>query len=437
MGHLVGKGIYRKLGKKIDQLAMRAPWNATFHAVLKELYTREEADLIVRMPYGLSEIETLGKITKIEESRLKKLLDGLCKKGLVLDLYIEGIYRYAPSPIVIGIFEFTMMRTGSDVDLKTISELFHRYLLGRETFQAANFKKGERISPMRILPHETAVAADEYVEILDYEKAAAIIESHDKFSIGICSCRHEKHHLGTRGCDVPLEVCSSFGYSADYLIRNNLSKEVSKTEMLEHLSRSQERGLVLNTDNVKNSVGFMCHCCKCCCSVLLGIRKFGYPNIMVTSNFIALIDPEECSGCGLCVAACPIDAIEVEAPDPSAPKKKKPPRVDETLCLGCGVCALKCKKGALKLHRREQRVFYPETSFERVILQCLERGTLQYQLFDNPGSIGQKILRAFVGGFLRLPPVKKALLSDLLRSRFLGVMKAGAGKLGKGWAVDL
>jgi len=31
-----------------------------------------------------------------------------------------------------------------------------------------------------------------------------------------------------------------------------------------------------------------------------------------------------------------------------------------------------------------------------------------------------------VGGFLRLPPVKKALMSDTLRSRFLSAMAAGA-----------
>ena len=66
----------------------------------------------------------------------------------------------------------------------------------------------------------------------------------------------------------------------------------------------------------------------------------------------------------------------------------------------------------------------------------LERGTLQYQLFDNPDSTGQKFLRAFVGGFLRLPPVKKALLSNMLRSRFLSAMRKGARLLGKDWAIN-
>ena len=50
MGHMVGKDLYRKLGKKIDGLIMRAPWNDTLYQILKELYTEEEAEVIIKMP---------------------------------------------------------------------------------------------------------------------------------------------------------------------------------------------------------------------------------------------------------------------------------------------------------------------------------------------------------------------------------------------------
>jgi hypothetical protein len=71
------------------------------------------------------------------------------------------------------------------------------------------------------------------------------------------------------------------------------------------------------------------------------------------------------------------------------------------------------------------------------MLQCLEKGTLQNQIFANPQSINEKFMRAFVGAFLRLPPVKKALMSDRLRSRFLAAMKEGVKKQGKEWALDM
>jgi ferredoxin len=118
-------------------------------------------------------------------------------------------------------------------------------------------------------------------------------------------------------------------------------------------------------------------------------------------------------------------------------KKKKDAIIDTSICLGCGVCALNCNKGAVRLVKREKRVLHPESTFERIILQRLERGTLQNLLFDNPQSPTQKFMRAFVGGFLRLPPVKATLMSDTFRSSFLNAMANGVRKQGKEWIIGL
>jgi Pyruvate/2-oxoacid:ferredoxin oxidoreductase delta subunit len=418
MGHVIGKDVYRKLGKKIDNLTMKAPWNETFHAILKELYSSEEADLVVKMPYGLSDFDQIQKITKHESSKLQKMLDSLCSKGLVMDLSLRGEYFYTPSPMVIGIFEFTMMRVGDNLNTKQWAKLFHAYLGSDGAFYAANFGGQEKISPLRTLPHEDTIETSDYLEVLDYEKATAIVEESKKFSIGICSCRHEKLHAGEKECDVPLDTCSSFGTAADYMIRHNFGKEVAKTEMLENLARSKEMGLVFCADNVKNDISFICHCCGCCCNALLGISKFGYPAMVITSSFIAVRDAGLCTECGSCALTCPINAIQM--------LPQGDPKIDASICLGCGVCALNCPSGALKLVKRKQRVLHPEDTFERVILQCLERGTLQNQMFSNPQSITHKFMRGFVGAFLKLAPVKKALMSDALRSSFLAVMRKGA-----------
>jgi Pyruvate/2-oxoacid:ferredoxin oxidoreductase delta subunit len=330
--------------------------------------------------------------------------------------------------MVIGIFEFTMMRTRGDLKYKEWAGLFHEYLHGDSSFWAANFDGNNKVSIMRTLPHEGTIHESVYMEVLDYEKATSIVEAADKFAIGICSCRHEKQHVGEKECEVPLETCSSFGFAADYLVRHGMAEEVSKSEMLENVARSKELGLVLNADNVQNDITFICHCCKCCCNVLMGINRHGYENVVITSNSISSIDIEKCSGCEKCARACPIDAIEMVPIENPKTKKKKDPRIDTSICLGCGVCALKCHKDAVFLLKRDQRVIQPETVFEKVILQCLERGTLQNQMFSDPGSLSHKFLRGFLGGFLRLSPVKKALMSDTLRSSFLSVIQGGAGK---------
>jgi ferredoxin len=436
MGHVAGKDIYRKLGKKVDSLSMRAPWNQTLYEILVLLYSVEEAELVVNMPYSLSSFRKIKRTTGYNKARLRTLLDGLCSKGLVMDLKILGGYYYMPSPMVIGVFEFTMMRTNRDFDSKKLAKLFHQYLFEEPSFCKANLTSGEKVSFMRTLPHEEGITSSEYVEILDYEKASAIIHKADRFSIGTCSCRHEKLHLGEKKCDVPLDTCSSFGKAADFLIRNNLAKEVSRSEMLENLARSKEMALALNADNVQKNITYICHCCGCCCNILLGVSKYGYPNLVVTSSFIAEINEDLCKGCGKCARACPVNVIEMSSIEGREPVEKRPV-IDKNICLGCGVCALKCETKGIRLIKRGQRVIHPETTFERIILQCLEKGTLQYQMFDNPNDISQKIMRAFLGAFLRLPPIKKTLMSDMFRSSFLDWMKTGTKKQGNAWLNDL
>ncbi len=437
MGHMSGKDVFRKLGKKIDDLPIRTPWNDGFYQILKELYTPEEAEFICNMPYVMSNVGRIAELTRLSVDAARKLLDGLCEKGLVMDAWLKGEYYYMLSPMVIGIFEFTMMRTGGDLNSKQWARLFHEYMATDPAYAEANLGAGQKVTPLRTLPHEEAVRDSAHLEILDYEKAGAIVEQSNKFSMALCPCRHEATHLGTKTCTTPLDNCSSFGIGADYLIRHKLAREVSKTEMLENVARSKELGLVLNADNVQKNLTFMCHCCKCCCEALNGISKYGYPNTIVTSTYVAETEETFCIGCGKCAKLCPIDVIQMVPIENPTTKKKANPRINTAHCLGCGVCGLKCNKKAIKLVKRQQRVIHPETTFERIMLQALERGTLQNQIFDHPNKITHKFMRGVIGGFLKLTPVKKALMSDTMRSRFLGSMKAGATLQGKGWALEI
>jgi ferredoxin len=435
MGHLVGKEIYRRLGGKIDGLETRTPWNDKLYAILKELYTAEEADVVVRMPYGLSTLNELVKATGFEKGALSRILDGLTGKGLVMDLWLNEEFRYMPSPMIIGIFEFTMMRTGANLKSREWARLFEDYMYGDASYLRANYGKGDRISTFRALPHEDIFTGSDYSEVLDYEKASALIAETDKFAIGLCACRHKKMHLGEKECDVPLETCSTLGDAAEFMIRNNFAREVTRSEMEENFARSREMGLVLIADNVQKNVKFVCHCCGCCCDLLQGITKFGYPNMIVTSSFIPEINIDSCTGCGKCAKSCPIDALTMVAAE--GPGAKRQVRIDDSICIGCGVCALKCPKKACAMAKRGNRVIHPETTFERLMLQCLEKGTLQNQIFANPQGMNERVMRAFVGAFLKLPPVKKALLSDKLRSRFLDAMKDGVRKQGKEWLLEM
>jgi ferredoxin len=422
--------LYHHLGRKIDGLQTRTPWNNAFYSLLAALYTPEEAQLLVKMPNGLSTLGRIERITRYDRTELQAMLDRLSAKGLVFDISLRGKYRYMPSPMIIGIFEWVMMRTGDDLPSKEWAKLFTQYMHGDDSFFKANAGHGERVSIIRTLPREQAVLPSVYTEVLDYEKASAIVDESKRFAIGLCSCRHEKALTGEKKCDIPLDICSSFGIGADFMIRHGFAKEVSRTQMKENLARSRELKLVLMADNVKKQPTFFCHCCKCCCNVLLGITQHGCPNVVETSNYVSQVNEDKCTGCGRCVDPCPVNAIEVIAGENKRSKRGKVIRIDADVCIGCGVCRLSCALDGIALVKRKQRVLTPEDTFERVVLMSLERGTLQNQLFDDPSSLTQGALRGIVGAFLRLPPVKQKLMSDQMRSTFLDAMRGGARKQG-------
>lgn len=68
---------------------------------------------------------------------------------------------------------------------------------------------------------------------------------------------------------------------------------------------------------------------------------------------------------------------------------------------------------------RAQRVITPLTFAHRVVLAATERGQLQDLIFDRRTLWSHRALATVLGAILRLPPVKRALAQQQVKSRYL------------------
>jgi ferredoxin len=150
--------------------------------------------------------------------------------------------------------------------------------------------------------------------------------------------------------------------------------------------------------------------------MMRAIRILEIRNAIVSSNWIMRLDTNQCKGCGKCVKACPISAIQLV---PAREQGQRQADLDESLCLGCGVCYSACRSGAISMRSRPQRVFTPETVFDRVVAMAIERNKLADLLFENPERLHHRALARILGVLERTPPFKAAMAVKPLRSVFL------------------
>lgn len=418
MGHIRnGHGVYGRLQKRLDRFPVGAPPAEALYKILKNLYTEEEAEIGARMPIRFTDLAGISRRTGKSPEALRPVLERMADKGLVMDFERHGKTTYILSPTLLGFFEFAFMRVRSDLPQKEIARSMVAYAHDDPDFARAVF--AGKTQAGRTLVHEKAVDPQERTRVLDIERATHLVAEAKTRAVSLCYCRHIMEHEG-RGCGKPMEVCTTLNAAADYVIRHNLGRKISREEALDILEQTRAAGLVHIADNVRKRPAYICHCCGCCCTMLSAINRFRIFDAVVTSPYESVFDSAKCNGCGLCAKRCPVSAIRI-AGEGAGGKAA----LAREICLGCGVCKPSCNRGAIALAPRKERVVVPETAWQRWVVMAIERGKFQDLLFDDFDRLDHAALRAITRIIVGLPPVKKALLSQQVPSRFLRTIAGG------------
>lgn len=416
MAHHTLKSSYSGLVERINRFPQGAPPSDLLNKILKILFSDREAQLVSLLPIKPFDAEKASRIWNLDLNETRKILDKLADRALLVDVEYNGRSFYSLPPPMAGFFEFSLMRVRDDIDQKALSELFYQYLNVEEDFIRDLLANGET-HPGRVFVNEPVLSNANALHVLDYERATEVIKTATHVGVGICYCRHKMEHLG-RACDASMDICMTFNSTAESLTKHGHARRIDAVECLDLLQQAYEENLVQFGENVRESVNFICNCCGCCCEAMIAARRFAIFNPVHTTNFIPELHEGNCTGCGKCVNACPVEAMAlVSANHPQHPLRKKA-LLDEKICLGCGICVRACPEKCILLKSRAKRIITPLNGVHKAVMMAIERDKLQFLIFDNRVLWSHRALAAVLGVLLKLPPIKQAMASEQIKSRY-------------------
>ena len=183
--------------------------------------------------------------------------------------------------------------------------------------------------------------------ILAYEDVEQILRDAGRIAVVNCTCR-----LVDGKCGKPLEVCLQLGKAADYTVERGTGREVSFEEAMQIIHAAEEAGLIHVAMNKAQGSHIICNCCEDCCVA------FGLPipatTVVDPSRFLAVVNEEECVGCGTCVDRCFFEAVSLQERD-----GEEVSTIAAEKCMGCGLCMVTCPQEAITLVVVREEDFIP------------------------------------------------------------------------------
>lgn len=299
--------------------------------ILKKIYTEEEAEITLQLKISWETPEQIATRTGMDVDFLKVKLDEMLDKGQLGGVRLGEFRLFRLMPFIIGVYEYQLNRMDEEF-VRLTSEYLDN--------SAIPVMSATKPAMMRVLPVEKEIPSEVTVE--PYQKLTHYIDNAQAWAVGDCICKKEKRMLG-EGCDSPLEVCISVAPVPNFFDEYFWGRPITKQEAFDILDKCEEAGLVHSTNNVKDAPFIICNCCSCCCGVMKGLTQFGNEGAIAKSDYVGIIDENECVSCGVCGDRCHVNAID-ETDDGFIINER---------CIGCGLCISTCPSDAVKLKKRD------------------------------------------------------------------------------------
>lgn len=300
--------------------------------LLAKLFSPEDAALASSLSMEPKSLAEIAAQNGLSETETKPRLIGMVKKGLIDIKREEGRgFLFHLIPFVVGFYE----RQNAKID-KEFAELFEAYY--HERFHQTMLTEP---SVHRIIPLEKAIPVD--IDVMPYEKASTYLDQAQSWGVLDCICRVQKRLIG-QGCEHTVENCLVFSPKPGAFDRSDDIKSLSKEEALGILEEADREGLVHSINNAQTEVYYVCNCCTCSCGVLRGMVEYGSENSIARSDFYALVEEEQCTGCEACIDRCQFQAMAMTDGVCT---------VDTNKCYGCGLCISACDTEALSMVQKD------------------------------------------------------------------------------------
>jgi Na+-translocating ferredoxin:NAD+ oxidoreductase subunit B len=348
---------YETFRQILDAHPAGAPPSTAIDAILRILFAKDEIIIAINMSYRLMTVEEIAQAASIKQEEAGRHLDAMAEKGIIFCHKTRKGKRYALFSTT-GLCERSLQKSKEAAHDERLKSHWKRY---RNDGMISSVC-GDPTPLMRIIPVESTLQIKSH--ILPHEVVSNLIRSSGTIAVSDCSCRVIEQH-----CNAPLETCFNFGNVAEYLIEKSLGRGVSQEDALAILDETEKAGLVHCANNSADKADKICNCCSCCCLFLRGLTEFNNPHAVATSSYLAFVDEDKCTGCGICCnVRCQVKAVVQQESKAWVMAEK---------CIGCGLCTTACPEGAIELRKREHFLAVPTTLMDMGSQVLKEKGKLE------------------------------------------------------------